>query len=54
MKKVIGSDKTPEKVAVREARQEENLPSEKQLILARWQGFEDDGSSGCYNYNFKV
>lgn len=25
----------------------------QRLILARWRGFEDDGSSGCYHYEFK-
>jgi hypothetical protein len=36
-----------------DVKQEKRLPEEKRLILSRWQGFEDDGSSGCYNYNFK-
>ena len=46
-------NKIREKVPISKEVRKNKFSEKKRLVLARWQGFEDDGSSGCYNYNFK-
>lgn len=52
MKESTNKNMNDEQTKSKNKTSNENIRNKK-LILVRWHGYEDDGSSGCYNYNYK-